>query len=47
MLGMGKTFSSLKVKDDIPHMGKNFQTEAIIGAMKDDILLDRLKRMGT
>jgi hypothetical protein len=42
-----RTFSSSKVKDNIPHLGKNFQIEAIIGAMEDDILLDRLKRMGT
>jgi hypothetical protein len=42
-----RTFSSSKVKDGIPHMGKNFQTEAIIGVMEDDILLDRLNRMGT
>jgi hypothetical protein len=41
------TFSCLKVKDNIPLLGKNFQTEAIIGMMEDDILLDRLRRMGT
>jgi hypothetical protein len=41
-----KTFSSSKVKDNIPHLGKNFQTEVIISAMEDDILFDRLNRMG-
>jgi hypothetical protein len=35
-----RTFSSSKVKGNIPRLGKNFQTGVIIGAMEDDILLD-------
>jgi hypothetical protein len=42
-----RTFSSSKVKDDIHHLGKNFQTEMIIGVMEDDIVLDRLKMLCT
>jgi hypothetical protein len=39
-----RIFSSSKVKDDIPHVGNNFQTEVIIGAMEGDILLDNRTR---
>jgi hypothetical protein len=35
-----RTFSNSNIKDDIAHQGKNFQTESILGAIKDDILLD-------
>jgi hypothetical protein len=35
-----RTFSNSNVKDDIPHRGKNFPTESIIGVIGDDILLD-------
>jgi hypothetical protein len=34
-----RTFSSSNVKDNIPHLGKNFKSEAIIGVIEDDILL--------
>jgi hypothetical protein len=35
-----RNFSGSNVKDDITHRGKNFQTELIIGLIKDDTLLD-------
>jgi hypothetical protein len=35
-----RTFSSSNVKDDMSHQGKNFQTELILGAIGDDIILD-------
>jgi hypothetical protein len=35
-----RTFSNSNVKDKIPNWGKSFQTESIIGAIEDDILLD-------
>jgi hypothetical protein len=35
-----RTFSNLNVKDNITHWGKNFQTESILGAIRDDILLN-------
>jgi hypothetical protein len=34
------TFLNSNVEDNITHQGKNFQTESILGAIKDDILLD-------
>jgi hypothetical protein len=34
------TFSNSNVKDNIPQQDKNFQTESIIGTIRDDILLD-------
>jgi hypothetical protein len=35
-----RTFSNSNVKDNIPYLGKNFQIESIIGAIRDDILLE-------
>jgi hypothetical protein len=35
-----RIFSNRNVKDDIPHWGKNIQTESSIGAIGDDILWD-------
>jgi hypothetical protein len=35
-----RTFSNSNVEDDIAHWGKNFQTELILGTIKDDMLLD-------
>jgi hypothetical protein len=35
-----RTFSNYNIQDDIDHRGKNFQTELILGTIKDDILLD-------
>jgi hypothetical protein len=40
ILRMERTFPGSKVKDDILHRGKNFQTESNIGAIEDDLLLD-------
>jgi hypothetical protein len=44
---MGKNILMFESQGRHSHLGKNFQTEAIIGAMEDNILLDRLNRMGT
>jgi hypothetical protein len=35
-----RTLSNSNVQDDIPYWGKNFQTESILDAIGDDILLD-------
>jgi hypothetical protein len=35
-----RTFSNSNVEDDITHRGKNFQTKSILGAIKDNMLLD-------
>jgi hypothetical protein len=40
------TFSNSNVKDDIAHRGKNFQTDSIIDANEDNILLDNQKALG-
>jgi hypothetical protein len=34
-----RSFSNFNVKDDIAHQGNNFQTDLIIGAIGDGILL--------
>jgi hypothetical protein len=34
------TFSNANIENDITHRGKKFQTESILGAIEDDILLD-------
>jgi hypothetical protein len=39
-----RTFSNSNNKDDIGHRGKNFQTESILDAIRDDILLDNRTR---
>jgi hypothetical protein len=39
-----RTLSTSNVQDDIPYWGKNFQTESILGAIEDDILLDNRTR---
>jgi hypothetical protein len=38
--GWKRTFSNSNVKGDIAHRGNNFQTDSIIGMIRDDILLD-------
>jgi hypothetical protein len=35
-----RTFSNSNIKDKIAHQGKDFQTESILDAIGDDILLD-------
>jgi hypothetical protein len=35
-----RTFSNSNIKDDITHWGENFQTDLILDAIGDDILLD-------
>jgi hypothetical protein len=42
-----RTFSCSTVGADIFHWYKNFYTEAIISAIRDDLLLDRSNMMGT
>jgi hypothetical protein len=38
-----RTFSNSNFEDGITHQGKNFQTESILGTIKDGILLDNRK----